>query len=79
MSDPPEQIYLRLETRDGEFLTNVRIPRPFILPEIVMWSGRMFVSRNRKVEGVSLYHEAVSVTVVDPTPSGQTIIPVTES
>ena len=71
------EMLLRLEARDASFLTTVRVPQSYLLPEIVMWSGRMFVPKGVRVlvNGCHLYREAVSITVVDPTPTGATIVP----
>lgn len=62
MSEPVMgQMSVRLEARNGALLAIASIPRPEMLPEVVRWGERLFVSRGRRVDGNPLYREAISV------------------
>lgn len=60
---------IRLETRDGIFISYARITQMYIPPQVVMWGTRIFaVQRGHIVNDCQLYREATSAIVLDPTP-----------
>lgn len=38
-----EETWVQLETREGEFVTEVAVPPFELMPEILTWGGRSFI------------------------------------
>jgi len=53
---------VRLETRDGEHVADVEIPRFKMLPEVLVWGGRTFSCEYRLSQPIFIYTEVFSYT-----------------